>query len=300
MNEYKINVNYYRKPRGKSPAIKYTHGVHKRASGVIIFYVNKDLLIWGSIYANRENKEIAHLAERLKYDIACVEYYFDLSQPSKSNLTINEDILKKIEQTQKAFIMGRIGVIMCNVVAKLFNGVNHLHHLQNFKKMSIKRHALYSASESCPDFIARRGKRYFLYEAKGSCKSSCIKQERDAIAQLNAIEEINSTYPEKYLIQTNINNKKDIVVSVVDPEGEGDSIELIQDDYSFENGYKIKFGDQEIELPGDKEIKGMEIGDYFIGYHKTEPVKDYTYQKNNYEGTIFNDGTAILRKKEVK
>jgi hypothetical protein len=29
-------------------------------------------------------------------------------------------------------------------------------------------------------------------------------------------------------------------------------------------------------------------------------VKDYTYQKNNYEGTIFNDGTAILRKKEVK
>ena len=288
----KLSLNYTSK-------YSYLKNLHKSKLGTTNISkkidVDKYDLIWGSIYANRENR-CKNPKQRLMYDTSLAEYLFNLNP--YSDLKINQDILS-LEQTQKTSMMNRVGVILCNVTAKKFFKVKHLHHLQKLNGMSVLNHGGLS-----PDFVARLGNNYFVFEAKGTSLKSCSKQLKSGINQLNSISTINGTVPEKYVIQTTIVSCT-FSVNIVDPNGGENDLNLTDDfftDYKLDIKNGIQVDMKELECSAT----GYFINDFFIGYidnsdkeSKNNDCKDSIIEKiilNNkvYKGKVFADNTIIL------
>ena len=262
--------------------------------------VDREDLIWASIYANREQKRTIHVDRRLAYDIACVDYFFEFSS---GNLKINLD-LKKLEQTQKATASNRIGFIICNITAKKLFKVKHLHHLQGFSGMNIKPNIPTGAR---PDLIARTGNDYFVVEAKGTLRTSDAAQINAGVTQLNVINTINTNNPYRFVIQTVIDKNNNVIANVVDPNGNEQNITIEEKEY---NNYKQLLSDGKDKytifknnLDKRKEINGYYVNDYFIGlindndfFIRNDSNFNELYEDNDYKGKIFDDGTVILKK----
>ena len=116
MKKYKIKVNYHSAPRFSS-TIKKNRSVPTTSYSNCVIYVDEFDLLWASLYANKEHKNLLNLETRIGYDEAIVKYIFNLK--SAGVLEINPDLLK-LEQTQKTALINRAGVIICNLVGKRF------------------------------------------------------------------------------------------------------------------------------------------------------------------------------------
>lgn len=290
------NLNLFFNNTSKYSFVKNFHNLKLGKPNIhTTINIDKYDLIWGSIYANRENR-CKNPKQRLNYDISLVEYLFNLN--SHSDLKINQDILL-LEQTQKTSMMTRAGVILCNVTAKKYFNVKHLHHLQKLNGMSVLNHSGLS-----PDFVARLKNNYFVFEAKGTSLKSCFKQLKSGINQLNSISTINGTFPEKYIIQTTICSCT-FSVNIVDPNGGENDLNLTDDfftDYKLDIKNGIQVDMKELECSAT----GYFINDFFIGYidnsdkeSKNNDCKDCIIEKiilNNkvYKGKVFADKTVIL------
>lgn len=291
--KYNLKINYFNSPRvfmAKTNVLVYKTTIPKSV------LIDEFDLIWGSIYANKQNRHIHNLNARLEYDTSLVHYLFNMKSPI--DLEINADILS-LEQTQKTAMMNRAGAILCNVVAKKCFGIKHLNHLQNLRGMNIN-----NTGKKYPDFIARHNNDYFIFEAKGTSLRKCLKQEKSAIEQLNSIATINGNIPYKYLIQTTVHNNK-FWVDLVDPIEGQENLQISDDefnDYKFDVNDLPKFYINKLE----KYSKGYFFGDYYVGYvlieraneSKNEDfiIENSILNNSTYTGKVFSDGTIILKK----
>lgn len=309
MKYYNVQVDYFNSPR--VGATKTTATPLLGLSSKIIMVCETDL-VWGSIYANKEQKGLIHPDERLSFDTNIVKYLFDLNNPSP-DLQISPDILN-VEQTQKSFFMNRIGVILCNIIAKNYFGVKHLNHLQSIIANS-KVHFIPSKPSKFPDYYAQNGSNHFIFEAKGTNLRKCSKQEEAAIEQLNAINHIyikkKSINLRKYLIQTTVDNLK-VKAALVDPTGEGVDI-IFDGDLNYDYSLELSNNIGKIISIDEKEYSVVMIGNYAIGFcsNNQNIEKDILISNilNNrdrntirglgddsiIEGKLYNDGTLILK-----
>lgn len=291
--KYNLKINYFNSPRVSMAKTNVSVNKTTIPNSVLIDEFD---LIWGSIYANKQNKHIQNLNARLEYDTSLVHYLFNMKSPN--DLEINKDILL-LEQTQKIAMMNRAGTILCNVVAKKCFGIKHLNHLQNLRGININ-----NTGNKYPDFIARHNNDYFVFEAKGTSLRTCSKQERSAIDQLNSIATINGNVPFKFLVQTTVHNNK-FWIDLVDPIEGQENLEVGDDefnDYKFDVNNLPKFYINKLK----KYFKGYIFGDYFVGYALNEGsnnfkdedfiVESAILNNNTYTGKVFSDGTIILKK----
>ncbi len=309
MKKYDVKVSFFPKPRVTTKKSTHKCTLSIKHSTIKVDEID---LVWGSIYANKENK-VKNFEDRLDYDKALVRYLFDLKNVG-SDLCINSDAMK-VEQTQKAFFMNRIGVILCNIVAKKEFGISHLNHLQNILRN--KKISFYPKKpKKSPDYIAQKGSEFYLLEAKGTSSNNIYAQEIAAITQLNSINSIKTNgkafTPYKLLSQTTLNGKK-VEVTLIDPEGEG--VEIDFGDTDFEEicfkDYKLNLNENFLKTItiDDEKYNICIIDDYVIGFNHNcrslELDKEISNMGNKIEGIgdsnsiiegrLFNDGTLILK-----
>ena len=312
MKKYDVKVSFFPKPR-----VTAKKSTHKCTSSIrhSTIQVDEIDLVWGSIYANKENK-VKNFEDRLDYDKSLVRYLFDLKNTGL-DLCVNPDIIK-VEQTQKTFFMNRLGVILCNIVAKKEFDLKHLNHLQNVLRN--KKISFYPKKpKKSPDYIAQKGSEFYLLEAKGTSSKNIYAQEIAAITQLNSINSIKTNgkafTPYKLLSQTTLNGKK-VEVALVDPEGYGVEIDFKGNDFEeiCSENYEIFLNNNFLNpiTIDNIEYKVCFIDDYIIGFSsnyrnidvdveftdlslKSNRIKGIYNQDAIVNGRLFNDGTLILK-----